>query len=109
MIRSRFVLPGFFAALLAGCGDYGVPPAQTYATVQGTVTDSSTNQPVGGATVTVDSVLTTTTTADGAFKFTNVPLGPFDYSVTADGYQQASGEGSAATGPPQTLNVQIGK
>ncbi|HXP93564.1 MAG TPA: carboxypeptidase-like regulatory domain-containing protein [Candidatus Binatia bacterium] len=109
MIRSRFVFFVAFATLLAGCGDYGVPPSQTYATVQGVITDGDTNQPIGGATVTVDSVLTTSTTADGAFKFTNVPIGPFDYSVTATGYQQTTGEGTAAAGPPQTLNLQMGK
>jgi Carboxypeptidase regulatory-like domain len=109
MVRSRFVFVTILAALLAGCGEYGVPPSQTYATVAGVVTDSDTNQPIGGATVTIDSVLTTSTTADGAFKFTNVPVGPFDYSVTASGYQQTTGEGNAVAGPPQALNLQMGK
>ena len=109
MIRSRFAFLTIVATLLAGCGEYGVPPSQTYATIQGVVTDSDTNQPIGGATVTIDSVLTTSTTADGSFKFTNIPVGPFDYTVFATGYQQTTGEGTAAAGPPQTLNLQMGK
>lgn len=109
MNRSRIFFCGMIATLLAGCGDYGVPPPQNYATIQGVVTDGSTNDPLGGATVTIDSVLTVTTTTDGAFKFTNVPLGPFDYTVVAPGYQQAGGDGTAAAGTPQTLNVQLGK
>ncbi|HXF35106.1 MAG TPA: carboxypeptidase-like regulatory domain-containing protein [Candidatus Acidoferrales bacterium] len=109
MIRSRIVFIGSIAALLAGCGDYGVPPPQNYATVAGVVTDGSTNDPLGGATVTIDSVLTVTTTTDGAYKFTNVPPGPFDYTVVAPGYQQTSGNGSATAGAVQTLNVGLGK
>jgi hypothetical protein len=109
MIRSRFFFAAACAAVLAGCGDYGVPPAQNYATVAGTVTDASSGQPIGGATVTVDSVLTVTTTADGAFKLTNVPPGPFDYAASADGYQPATGSGTATVGTALTLDLRLGK
>ena len=97
------------AALLAGCGDYGLPPQQSYATVEGTVTDAQTNQPIGGATISIDYVLTTTTAADGTFKLTNVPPGPFDYTVDASGYARAAGSGVATTTGAQTLDIRMGK
>lgn len=109
MKRSRIVFAAILAGILAGCGEAGIPPAGSTATVQGTISDRATNQPVGGATVTIDSVLTTSTTADGTYKFTNVPPGAFDYVVTASGYTQARGNGDAETTAPATLDVQLDK
>jgi hypothetical protein len=55
--------------------------------VQGRVLDAATNQPIAGATVTVDTVLKTTTDSAGKFTFAQVPVGEVDYVVSAPGYK----------------------
>jgi uncharacterized membrane protein len=90
------------AALLiavAGCNNDDLPPAAANATVSGVVTDGSTNKPVAGAVVTIDTVLTATTDATGKFTVANVPGGIADYSVQAQGYQVLT----------STANVEPGK
>lgn len=82
MKRGRLIIGSLLAlAVLAGCNDSALPPGGTYQTVQGVVLDAATNQPIVGATVTVDTVLTAVTDAKGAFVFPRVPVGEFDYSV----------------------------
>ena len=73
-------IAGIFA--LAACNDSALPPGGTYQSVSGVVLDSATRQPVAGATVTVDTVLTATTDSAGKFSFEKVPVGEFDYQVT---------------------------
>ncbi len=68
---------------LAACGGPGVPQAQQYATVSGTVVDAATNAPIAGATVTVDTVNTATTGTNGAFSIGNLPNGPVEYAASA--------------------------
>lgn len=112
MIRSRnFFLAGLLGAavvVLSGCAP-AVPGAQSYATLQGFVTDRASNAPIAGATVTVDSVLTASTGADGSYRLMNVPPGPYDYAVTASGYGQATGSGTITVNVPATLSVQLDK
>ena len=54
-------------------------------TLTGTVTDAATNNPIEGATVTADQV-STSTDADGVYQFT-LPVGDYDMSATAYGYE----------------------
>jgi hypothetical protein len=112
VIRSRnFLFAGLLwtaVVALVGCGD-SLPPQQNYATVQGFVTDRATNAPIAGATVSIDSVLTASTGADGSYRLTNVPSGPYDYVVSAGGYGPATGSGNASTTAPSTLSVQLDK
>ncbi len=72
-----------FAALIAliliGCDD--VPSVAKYAVVYGRVYDATTNLPLAGVTVTVDSVDVATTADDGTYSIANVPIGPTDVAV----------------------------
>ncbi len=63
------------------------PPVPTTGTVTGTVVDAATNQPLGGATITVvNSQLSATTTSTGAFTLSNIPAGSQPIEVSLSGY-----------------------
>ncbi len=82
MTRARLIAAFVLCfAALAGCDD-SLPPGGTYQAVSGTVVDAATNSPIAGATVTVDTVLTAVTDANGKFTFAKVPVGEVDYVVT---------------------------
>jgi uncharacterized membrane protein len=103
--------PAFYAAallVLAACNS-AVPPQQNYATISGIVTDGASGQPLGGATVTVDSVLSATTGSDGSYTIANIPIGPYTAVETASGYQQHQDQGSVAAGDKLTLNAALYK
>lgn len=87
MTRARLVAALFAIVALAACDDSSLPPGGTYQSIQGVVLDASTNAPIAGATVTVDTVLTATTDATGKFAFAKVPVGDVDYQVSAPGYR----------------------
>jgi hypothetical protein len=106
--RARITGAVFLALTLAACGP-GVPPQQNYATIYGTVYDGTTGQPLAGATVTVDSVLTATTAADGTFTIPDVPLGPYTAVESANGFQQHEDQGTVAAGDRLLLNVTLYK
>jgi hypothetical protein len=91
---------------LIGCGP-PVPPEQNYATLFGVVYDGSTGQPLSGATITVDSVLTATTAADGSFSVPNVPIGPFTVVEGANGFQPHQDQGTVGAGDHFLLNVTL--
>jgi uncharacterized membrane protein len=93
---------------IAGCGP-GVPQQQNYATIYGVVYDGTTGQPLPGAVVTVDSVLSATSGADGSFSIADVPIGPFTVVESANGFQQHSDQGTVAAGDHFLLNVSLYK
>lgn len=83
MKRARLILGALFViAALAGCNDSALPPGGTYQSVSGVVVDAATSQPIAGATVTVDTVLTAVTDSKGKFTFDKIPVGEVDYVVT---------------------------
>ncbi len=90
---------------LAACNLDQLPPPGQYSTVSGHILDRGTNQPVAGAIVTIDTVLTATTDASGAFSIDKVPAGTVDYTVTADGYTLVSATANAQPGKVFTLDV----
>jgi hypothetical protein len=94
-------------SLLAACGGPSVPPAQQYATITGTVVDAATNAPISGAAVSVNVVLTATTTANGSFTITNIPNGPLECAATAPSYNENSSWCAAPLAPGQKLTVTI--
>ena len=102
-----------FAALviavsLAGCNnDDALPPASSFTSVRGVVVDGATKKPVANATVILDTVLTQTTDAQGAFSFDKVPTGIVDYVVKAPGYADVSASASADPGKPFELSVSM--
>jgi len=107
--RLRVVAAVTLVALaLIGCNS-PIPPQQNYATIYGVVTDGTTGQPLSGATVTIDSVLTATTAADGTFSVPNVPIGPYTAIEVADGFQQHQDQGSVAAGDKLQLNITLYK
>lgn len=81
-MRARLFGVLFAIVALAGCNDSALPPGGTYQALSGVVLDAATKQPVAGAVVTVDTVLTATTDAEGKFSFAQVPVGEVDYVVT---------------------------
>src|ERR1035437_3612243 len=56
----------------------------------GTVTNSSTGNPISGATVTWGSSYSTTTAANGGYSFNNIVCGTATLTVSANGYQTYS-------------------
>jgi len=97
-----------FAAIvvLTACSN-PIPPQQNYATITGVVTDGTTGQPLAGATVTIDSVLTVTTGSDGTYTIANIPVGPFTATETASGFQDHQDQGTVAAGDHFTLNATL--
>ncbi|HLI94616.1 MAG TPA: carboxypeptidase regulatory-like domain-containing protein [Candidatus Baltobacteraceae bacterium] len=96
---------GVFA--LAACDDSSLPPGGTYQAVSGIVLDAATNQPVAGATVTIDTVLTSTTDASGKFTFAKVPVGDFDYTVATPNGTFKPYASSAHLAPDKPLALTI--
>ena len=99
----------FFAFVFAlwGC-DSGVPPAGNYATVSGRVTDAASGSAVAGATVVVNGVLSTKTDAQGNFKISPVPTGPWSYSVDAGTkYAMANSDVESPLTPGEQRNFPI--
>ncbi|HTA37510.1 MAG TPA: carboxypeptidase regulatory-like domain-containing protein [Candidatus Acidoferrales bacterium] len=106
----KILARGALAAVLAlvaftGCNNDSLPPAAGYAALSGTVLDRATNQPIAGALVTVDTVITATTDATGAFKIDKVPSGIVDYTVQAQGYALLTATTDVEPGKPATLSL----
>ena len=95
------------AAILGGCNNGELPPGASYASLSGTVIDAATNQPIAGAIVTIDTVLTVTSDSAGHFTVAKIPTGDFDYSVQAPGYATMSSSGSATPGKPIAIVVRL--
>jgi hypothetical protein len=92
-----------------GCNADSLPPAAGYASVSGTVLDATTNAPITGATVTIDTVLTATSDQSGKFSFDKVPSGIADYAVAATGYKAVTSSATIEPGKPFTLNLTLSK
>lgn len=104
----RVVLPALFLALtLTACDNGDLPPATKFSAFHGTVTDSVTHKPIANATIIVDTVLTTTTDANGAFSIDKVPSGIVDYVIKADGYADVVASANADPGNPLELNAEM--
>jgi len=109
MTRLRLLGAVFAVFVLAACNDSALPPGGTYNAVQGVVLDAATNQPIAGATVTIDTVLTTTTDAQGKFAFTQVPVGDVDVVITATGYKDYSAPARLEPDKPLSLSITLTK
>ena len=105
MMRSRFLGAVLAVLALAACNDSALPPGGSYNAVQGVVLDAASGQPIMGATVTIDTVLTTTTDAQGKFSFAKVPVGDVDVVITAPGYKDYSAP--ARLDPDKTLTLSV--
>lgn len=107
MKRARWLVAVLAVAVLAGCNDAGLPPGGTYSSMQGTVTDALSNQPIPNATITVETVLTAQTQTNGTFSFAQIPVGEVDYTVSAPGYKTFSSSANAAPGKPLVVTVTL--
>ncbi|HEY1654226.1 MAG TPA: carboxypeptidase-like regulatory domain-containing protein [Candidatus Tumulicola sp.] len=90
----------------AACNSDALPPAAGFTTIAGTVVDAG-NKPVSGAIVTIDTLLTATTDANGKFSIDKVPSGIVDYTVQAEGYPALSSTTSVEPGKPFELDVTL--
>ncbi len=109
MTRARLLSAVFAVVALAACNDSALPPGGTYNAVQGVVLDAATSQPISGATVTIDTVLTATTDAQGKFSFAQVPVGDVDVVITATGYKEYSAPARLEPDKPLSLSVSLAK
>ena len=92
---------------LTACDNGDLPPASSFAMVQGFVIDSLTNKPIEGAVVTIDTVLTAKSDASGKFAFAKIPSGILDFTVQAKGYKAVTSSATAEPGKTFTLNVNM--
>jgi hypothetical protein len=109
--RARFALLLPVVAVLAACGGPQIPPSQNYPTIRGRAFDSATNQPVAGVGVTVSTILTATTGADGTYRIPNVPIGSYTLIVSPPrGYTappQPQYNGSVASGETAVIDIPL--
>ena len=105
VVRVPALLAICCALLLSACDNGDLPPATQFSQVHGVISDATTHQPIAGATVIVDTVLTVTTDASGAFTVAKVPSGIVDYVVRAKGYADVTATLNAEPGKPFELNV----
>jgi hypothetical protein len=90
-----------------GCNTDSLPPASGFATVTGVIVDATTNAPIAGAVITIDTVLSATTDAAGKFSIERVPSGIADYAVQAKGYQTLASTTNVEPGKPFQLNLTL--
>lgn len=109
MTRLRLLGAVFAVLVLAACNDAALPPGGTYNAVAGVVLDAATHQPIAGATVTIDTVLTATTDAEGKFSFAQVPVGDVDVVITASGYKDYSAPARLEPDKPLSLSIALTK
>jgi len=91
----------------AGCNSDSLPPAAGYASVSGVVVDGTTNAPVAGAQITIDTILAATTDSAGKFSIDKVPSGIADYAVSAKGYKTLASSANIEPGKPYALNITL--
>ena len=111
MNRLRFALLVLPLAVLSACGGPAVPPAANYPTIHGRAYDTATNQSVAGAVISVATILTATTAADGTYRITNIPIGQYSLVVQPpSGYTappQSRYTGSLAAGENVTIDIPL--
>lgn len=110
LARLAFVL-SFVAVVATGCGP-AIPAVGNYASVSGHVTDAVAGAPLAGATVVVNSVLSATTDASGAYRVVTVPTGAWSYNVTGPtNYGTAAADNPAPLmpGEARTLDIRLAR
>ena len=94
-------------ASATACNSDALPPASGFTSVAGTILDAASNKPVSGAVITIDTLLTATTDANGKFSIDKVPSGIVDYTVQATGYAPVSSTTSVEPGKPFELDLTL--
>ncbi len=96
--------------MVAALGLLEARPAQGQGigSVQGTVVDDGGGAPLAGATVTLEELgLSTTTAADGAFVMAGVPAGDYILTVTREGYAPLASSVTVAAGAVVPLALRL--
>lgn len=88
---TRFVASNVPRAQSAGQNQRLTRPNQQFSAVLGVLRDSA-SRPVGGAEITLrmrlnEKTFQTSSTADGVFRFTNLPPGKYGLTITKDGFR----------------------
>ena len=79
----------------------------TVGTLEGTVTDAATTNPIDGALVAA-GIYTLKTNASGFYRFTNLPTGTYTVNITASGYANGSANNVVVTsGATTTQNLAL--
>jgi outer membrane receptor protein involved in Fe transport len=81
--------------------------ARVQGTIQGRVVEAETRQAIRGATLTLDDGRSTTTTDDGAFRFTGVEPGQHSLSVRRLGFAPATRRVTLGDGATATLTIEL--
>lgn len=112
-LSRRTVLFALSAAVLAGCGQPQIPPAQNYGVIRGRVYDAATNQGIAGVAISTFTIYNTASASDGSYRIPNIPPGPYTIQVTVpQGYalQSTAGlAGSIALGETITVDIPLTK
>jgi hypothetical protein len=69
-----------------GCSQPGVVGVQDYGSIAGRVLDATTNRPIADALISVGSLFTTSSDAQGGFVLDHVPIGQQTVAVRDAGY-----------------------
>lgn len=102
---SRMLLLLLLGGLLVGCGGGG---GTTTGIIEGTVTDSTNQAAIVGATVSsVGTALQATTNAQGNYTIAGVPAGSATVSVAATGYVTQSRDATVVAGQTATLDFSL--
>ena len=109
MAFFRMIALFAIAAVVSACGGGGVPPAANYGTLKGVVSDRATGTAIAGAVVRVNTVQSVTTGADGTYTLYPIPVGAFDWVVSASGYQTQQGSDAIEPGASKALNFYLSK
>jgi hypothetical protein len=84
------------------------PVAGPHGKLQGTIVDSWTGNPISGAAVTVAGGFTTSTNNLGSYQLTTLPVGTYDVTASASGYQSQRVTGVAISdGTTSTQNYSL--
>jgi hypothetical protein len=87
-------------------GAFTYPYCTGVGTLQGTVTDASTSNPISGATV-VAGANSTTTNASGVYQFANINSGTYTVTASKTGYDDSSAGVVITTGSTITQNFAL--
>ena len=89
--------------LLIGCSTC----TQTFGTVNGTVTDNSTGNPIQGASVSADTGQNDLTDANGFYELTSVPTGTRTITASASGYVTDQQQTTVTDGGTSVVNFAL--
>src|SRR5436190_465368 len=103
--------PLFLAAITLPLSNSAFGQSLTAGTVNGTVTDPN-SALVRGADVTIENAVTgykqtASTTADGSFRFSNIPFNTYSLTVSAEGFAPAKQTLSIRTSVPINITIPL--